>query len=86
MHRPPLPPVDIPGTHLYQRQSRLQGQGVARRINSMKNPNETIGTRTRDLPACSAVPQQTAPLYTPISVMKCMSKDLEGQSTALLKG
>ena len=28
---------------------------------SMKNSNDTIGNRTRDLPACSAVPQQTAP-------------------------
>ena len=26
----------------------------------MKNSNETIGNRTRDLPACSAVPQSTA--------------------------
>jgi hypothetical protein len=28
---------------------------------SIKNCNETIGNRTRDLPACSAVPQPTAP-------------------------
>ena len=27
----------------------------------MKNSNDTIGGRTRDLPACSAVPQPTAP-------------------------
>jgi len=27
----------------------------------MKNSNKTIGNRTRDLPACSAVPQPTAP-------------------------
>jgi hypothetical protein len=27
----------------------------------MKNSNDTIGNRTRDLPACSAVPQPTAP-------------------------
>jgi hypothetical protein len=27
---------------------------------SMKNSNDTIGRRTRDLPACSAVPQPTA--------------------------
>ena len=26
----------------------------------MKNSNDTIGNRTRDLPTCSAVPQQTA--------------------------
>jgi len=28
---------------------------------SMKNSSETIGNRTRDLPACSAVHQPTAP-------------------------
>jgi hypothetical protein len=28
---------------------------------SMKNSNETIGNRTRDLLACSAVPQPIAP-------------------------
>jgi hypothetical protein len=28
---------------------------------SMKNENDTPGNRTRDLPACSAVPQPTAP-------------------------
>ena len=27
----------------------------------MKNSNDTIGNRTRDLPACSAVTQPTAP-------------------------
>ena len=32
----------------------------------MKNSNDTIGNRTRDLPACSAVPQPTAPSRTPI--------------------
>jgi len=31
---------------------------------SMKNFNDTIGNRTRDLPACSAVPQPTAPPRT----------------------
>ena len=28
---------------------------------SMKYSNDTIGNRTRDLPACRAVPQPTAP-------------------------
>ena len=32
----------------------------------MKNSNDTIGNRTRDLPTCSAVPQSTAPPRTPI--------------------
>jgi hypothetical protein len=33
---------------------------------SMKNFNDTIGNRTRDPPAYSAVPQPTAPTRTPI--------------------
>ena len=32
----------------------------------MKNSNDTIGDRTRDLPACSAVPQPTAPRRAPV--------------------
>jgi hypothetical protein len=32
---------------------------------SMKNSNDTIGNRTRDLQACSAVPQPTAPPRNP---------------------
>jgi hypothetical protein len=31
----------------------------------MKNPTDSIGNRNRDLPACSAVPQTTAPPRTP---------------------
>jgi hypothetical protein len=34
-----------------------QGHSVAGRIMSMKNSNDTIGNRPRDLPVCSAVPQ-----------------------------
>jgi hypothetical protein len=33
---------------------------------SMKNSYYTIGNRTRDLPACSAVPQSTAPPRAPV--------------------
>jgi len=31
----------------------------------MKISNDTIGNRTRDLPACSPVPPQTVPPHTP---------------------
>ena len=31
----------------------------------MKNSSDTSGNRTRDLPACSAVPQRTAPPRAP---------------------
>jgi hypothetical protein len=32
---------------------------------SMKNSSDTIGNQTRDLPACSIVPQPTAPPRAP---------------------
>jgi hypothetical protein len=35
---------------------------------SMKNSNDAIGNRTRDLPACSAMPQTTAPPGAPEDV------------------
>jgi hypothetical protein len=62
IHRPPLPPGNIPGTHFCQRLSRPQGHSVAGIIRSMKNSNDTIVNRTRDLPACSAVPETNASL------------------------
>ena len=41
--------------------SQPQDHSAARRFMSMKNSNDTIGNQTRDLLACSAVPQPTAP-------------------------
>ena len=43
------PPGNIPGTHLCYRLSQSQGHSEAGRIASMKNSNDTIGNRTRDL-------------------------------------
>jgi len=60
-HRPPLSPGNIPGTHFCHRLSRPQGHSEAGRFMLMKNCSDTMGNRTRDLPACSAVPQPTAP-------------------------
>ena len=54
------PPGDIPGTNLCERLSRSQGHSAVGRIMSRKNSNDTTGNRTRDLPACSSVPQPTA--------------------------
>jgi hypothetical protein len=56
-HRPPLPPGNIPDTHFCLRLSQPQGHSAAGGIMSMKNSNETIGNRFRDLAVCSAVPQ-----------------------------
>jgi hypothetical protein len=41
---------------------------------SMKNFNDTIWNRTRDLPACSAVPQATAPPRTGLDVTQDMGR------------
>ena len=53
------PPGNIPCTYFCQRLSRLQGHNEAGRFES-KNSSDTITNRTRDLPACSTVPQTTA--------------------------
>jgi len=37
---------------------------------SMKNSNDTIGNLTRDLPACSAMPQLTAPPRAPVQMIQ----------------
>jgi len=55
MHRPPLPPRNIPGTHFCYRLSRTQGHSATGRIISLKNSNDTIGNRTRDLSVYSVV-------------------------------
>ena len=60
-HRPPLTSRNIPGTHFCYRLSQPQDHSAAGRITSMKNPSTPIGNRTRDLLACSAVPQPTVP-------------------------
>jgi hypothetical protein len=53
-HRPPWPPRNTQGTQFCQRLCRLQGNSRTGRIMSLKNSNDTIGNRTRDLPVCSA--------------------------------
>ena len=58
-------PGNIPGTHFCWSLSQPQGHSAAGRIMSMKNSNDTIGNRTRDLPACNTVPQPTARSPTP---------------------
>jgi hypothetical protein len=73
--RPTLPPGNIPGTHFCSRLGRLQGHSSAGGIISMKSSSDTIGNRTRDLPACSAVPQPTvrAPYWNwYVSIFKCV--------------
>ena len=45
----------------------------------MKNSNDPIGSRTRDLPACSSVPQPTAPPRAP----PCPYNEIESITTFL---
>jgi hypothetical protein len=54
-----LPHRKILGTYFCQRLSRPQGHSAAGRIRSIKIFNDFIGNQTRDLPACSIVPQPT---------------------------
>jgi hypothetical protein len=55
----PLPPRKIPGTHFCQRLSKPQGHSAAGRIRSIEKSNDLMGYETRDLAACSVVPQPT---------------------------
>ena len=62
-NRPPLPRADTHDIHFRCRLSRLQVHRDVGRIKSMKNPNDPIGYRIRNLPVSSAVLQPTAPLH-----------------------
>jgi hypothetical protein len=59
-HRPPLPTGNIPGNHFCWRLSKPWGHSAAGRIMSMKISGDTIGNRTCEVPARSAVPKLTA--------------------------
>jgi hypothetical protein len=70
-HRSPLPSRKYSCYSFCPRMSRLQDHRAAGRIMSMKNSSDTIENRTRDLPACRAVLQLTAPPRCPFN-MKCI--------------
>jgi hypothetical protein len=56
--------------------SRLsQGHSAAGRIRSIENTNDLIGNRTRDLPACCAVPLQRAPPSTNADPLKFLCSE-----------
>jgi hypothetical protein len=73
-YRPLLSLAHTPGTHLRQKLSGPKDYNVAGNIKAMKNTNDSIGNRYRDLPACSAVPQPTAPLQIlkPVQLLNCL--------------
>jgi hypothetical protein len=58
--RPPFTSRKIPGIHFCWRMNLPQGHSAAGRIRSIEKFND-IGTRTRDLPASSILPQPTTP-------------------------
>ena len=63
-HRPPFPPRKYSWySFLLEAKSTPEPQCGQK---DYVNYNDTIGDRKRDLPACSAVPQPTAPPRTPI--------------------
>jgi len=51
---------------------------------SMKNFSDTIGNRTHNLPACSSVPQPTAPPHTPTVTSKTVLR--MGVITTIVRG
>ena len=57
----------LPRYSFVNRLIRTQGHNAAGGIKSVKNSNDPIGNRTRDLPAYNAVPQPSTPPRTPIS-------------------
>ena len=61
--------IPAPGTHFCYGQSRPQGHNAVGRLMWMKNFSDSMTFRTRDLPACSAVPQPTALPLAPHSYM-----------------
>jgi len=70
-------PGNFPGTHFCWNLSQPQGHSAAGRIMSMKNSSDTIGNRTRDTAACSAVPQPTNLSYEPEYLWSLLKTHLE---------
>jgi hypothetical protein len=73
----PYPQRNITVTHFLWRLNRLQGHSAAGRIMSMKNSSDTIGNQTGEIPACSTVPQPTAP---PAACLHCMKSTTHNHS------
>ena len=76
-------PENIRGKHFCKRLSRPQDHSAAGRIMSKKNSNDTIGNRTRDLPACSAVHQ---PPCHRVTQLYCYQQMLHQKQLRSVKG
>ena len=60
-HWPPLPPRKYFWYSFLSEAELTPGPECSRKNDVKENSKDTIGTRTRDLPACSTVPQLTVP-------------------------
>jgi hypothetical protein len=73
--RPPFTPRKIRGTHFCYMVSRPQGHSAAGRITSIEKSDDLIGSRNRDLPACSivpTVPRAPSPVLMSCVLTKCL--------------
>jgi len=70
------PPGNIPGAHFCYRLSQPQDHSAAGMVMSMKNENDIIRNRIRELPACGVVPQPTAPPRNS-TLMGLITRDIE---------
>jgi hypothetical protein len=61
-HRSPLPPGNIPGTNLLEAEPTPRPYCYRNNYINVSS-NDTIGNRTRNLPACSAVPRGCRELF-----------------------
>jgi hypothetical protein len=77
----PHPPENILGDHFCW-VNLLQDHRADGGIKSMKNPNNTRN-RTRDLPACSAVPQPTTSPRTPAHLGSTIRNQQKNENTIL---
>jgi hypothetical protein len=59
---------------------------VAGRFRAIKKSSDLIGNRTRDLPACSEVPQPSTLLHAPkFTYCQCKILELIGEQVAVLE-
>jgi len=63
------PPRNIPGIHFCSKLESIPKPKCGRKDYINEKSNDTTGNRTRDLPACRAVPQPTAPRHAPLQAV-----------------
>jgi len=79
------PPGDTTGNHFFYKLSWPQVHSAVGRFKALQNPSDSFGNQTRDLPACSAVPQTTAPPRTRCHLVKKTLSSRKSQWRPFLK-